>query len=402
VKNGTIAQNIYIDARGLNYGKRTGVNVFTLNSLHVLLEAVDPITTQIFLVGIDQHVFDSIINEFDMFNNNTVSRMSLQQYLNVPTFVSNTVLGLLLEVGNFMLPRRWFDRLFRPSINGGVMWQPNYKALSVGSEMTLLITIHDLFHSKYKQVIRGVRRIRDNKYSIKKSLSRAQRIIADSYSTAKDISELFGYSDTIRVVYPGPNTLLINTSKKRVDNDFPQHYFLALSGIEYRKNWHNIIYAHYYNVMHQPEYTATLYLAGIPVDQSYLEKLKSIVTENAIPRVILDTNVDESKKQSLLTGALAVVYPSLYEGFGYPILEAYSFSKAVITSQMSSMPEIAQDGAMYVNPLDIVEIAHALYIMQVDTKFRQKLESRTSLILKNYTWNEYRHLWEDVLTNEVN
>ena len=97
-------------------------------------------------------------------------------------------------------------------------------------------------------------------------------------------------------------------------------------------------------------------------------------------------HVPDSDLGSLLSGALAFVFPSLYEGFGLPVLEAMACGTPVVCSDVSSLPEVAGDAALYVDPLDAEGMAQALYQITVDAGLRRTLVGRGFQQVQRFSW----------------
>ncbi|MBK7870099.1 MAG: glycosyltransferase [Saprospiraceae bacterium] len=100
-----------------------------------------------------------------------------------------------------------------------------------------------------------------------------------------------------------------------------------------------------------------------------------------------------------LTGAaLALTYVSLFEGFGVPLLEAMHCDVPIITSNVSSMPEVVGDAALLVNPLDIFEICKAMQFIYEDTALRQELIAKGRVQRKKFSWDKAAEIvWENII-----
>jgi glycosyltransferase involved in cell wall biosynthesis len=104
------------------------------------------------------------------------------------------------------------------------------------------------------------------------------------------------------------------------------------------------------------------------------------------PSVHLHGFADESHLPTLLSAAEVLAYPSLSEGFGLPILDAWAVGTPVLTSNVTSLPEVAGDGAMMVDPLDTCAIARALSRLMQDTRCRAQLVDAGNRRLSQYSW----------------
>jgi glycosyltransferase involved in cell wall biosynthesis len=102
--------------------------------------------------------------------------------------------------------------------------------------------------------------------------------------------------------------------------------------------------------------------------------------------VVFTGYVADDDRAALLSGATALLYPSLYEGFGMPVLEAMACGTPVLTSDVSSLPEVAGDAALLVNPLDTNAIAAGMARLVADAGLRRSLVERGSLQIRQFSW----------------
>ncbi|MFV3197320.1 glycosyltransferase family 4 protein, partial [Klebsiella pneumoniae] len=145
------------------------------------------------------------------------------------------------------------------------------------------------------------------------------------------------------------------------------------------------------------------------------DEYKVLITGSASPELMdyinnesLNDNVHfigpqtDSELASLYKGAAALVFPSLYEGFGLPVVEAMSCGSPVITSNVSSLPEISGDAAILVNPLDINEIASAMNSIINDNSLKSELIEKGYKVSKHYNWDIVRAKVKDAITKMHN
>jgi glycosyltransferase involved in cell wall biosynthesis len=219
----------------------------------------------------------------------------------------------------------------------------------------------------------------------------ARQIIADSAVTKRDLVRFYGTDPAkINVVYPGLDPDLRRVSD--VDQiaraceayGIEGPYLLYMGTLQPRKNLARLIQA--YALADLPH---ELVLAGKPGWQTAdlfeeLDALDDAVRE----RVHLPGYVAESDKAALISGAEVLVYPSLYEGFGFPVLEAQVCGTPVLAANSSSLPEISGEGALLVNPLDVGEIATGLQQVAGDSDLRQSLISNGLENVQRFDWNQ--------------
>jgi glycosyltransferase involved in cell wall biosynthesis len=210
----------------------------------------------------------------------------------------------------------------------------------------------------------------------------AAHLLADSAATKRDlINHYHADPDTITVAYPGldpsvkrvddPNEITRVKAKYHIDGD----YLLYLGTIQPRKNLQRLITAFASCNLHP-----ALVLAG--KSGWYTDEL----LKQANNRVKFIGYVDAADKNALLSGAMAFVFPSLYEGFGFPVLEALACGVPVLCSNTSSLPEVADDAAMWVNPLEVNDIARGLLEITTNDDLRRTLIERGYRQAQQFTW----------------
>ena len=201
----------------------------------------------------------------------------------------------------------------------------------------------------------------------------AAHLLADSAATKRDlINQYHADPDTITVAYPGldpsikrvadPTEIARIKAKYRIDSD----YLLYLGTIQPRKNLQRLIEA----FRQLPTASSQLLLAGKP--GWYSDEL----LQQAEDRVRFIGYVAAADKNALLSGATAFVFPSLYEGFGFPVLEAMACGVPVLCSDTSSLPEVAGDAAVMVNPLEVDDIARGMHEITTNEALRKTLIER--------------------------
>lgn len=243
------------------------------------------------------------------------------------------------------------------------------------------VTVHDLGYKVFPEA-HTPSRIRALDLTTRTSAARASVILADSRATANDLTRLYGTPPSkIRVVYPGVDAPPIgDVDAVRKKYGLPERYFLFLGTLQPRKNIARIAAAYQAWQTAHPDDPAALVLAGAP------GWLFNPAWTEGIDRVILTGYVDDADKGALYAGALALVFPSLYEGFGFPVLEAMTCSTPVICSNTSSLPELAGDAALRVDPLLVEAIASAMARVTTNDALRHDLIARGRIQAKQFTW----------------
>ncbi|MEA5535462.1 glycosyltransferase family 1 protein [Crocosphaera sp. XPORK-15E] len=221
------------------------------------------------------------------------------------------------------------------------------------------------------------------KYYIPQVLKQAEHIICNSQATAKDIVDFFNIPahkiTPILLAYDRQHFRPLDIKEDAVTVP----YFLYLGRHDPHKNVPLIVEA-FAKLKNNSNYQ--LWLAG-PTDKRYTPKLIQQAEELGIEKQlkILDY-VDYEQLPILLNQALALVFPSLWEGFGFPVLEAMGCGTPVITSNISSLPEVAGDAALLINPYNVQEITAAMEQITTDENLRSQLKILGLQQAKKFTW----------------
>ena len=248
------------------------------------------------------------------------------------------------------------------------------------------VTVHDLGYKFFPQAHPARQRLYLD-LSTRFSAARASIILADSRATADDLMRFYGTpSRKIHVVYPGvemsgSEPTAIEIEAVRAKYSLPERYFLFLGTLQPRKNIGRIVQAHSRWRSTHADDPAALVLAG---GQGWLYDPAWTAEVNS---VILPGYMDDADKRALYAGALAFVFPSLYEGFGFPVLEAMHSGTPVICSQTSSLPELAGDAALLVDPLNVEAIADAMAALSADETLRASLRERGYEQARRFRWD---------------
>ncbi len=214
----------------------------------------------------------------------------------------------------------------------------------------------------------------------------ADMMIAISEATRTRFLELFPHypSSRVRTVYPASRFSVGQAVGMLPDGLEHDGFWLAVGTIEPRKNLRRLVRAYAVLVQEYPQ-TGPLVIAG---GSGWLEdNFDAYIGELGIAaRVRRLGYVSDEELAALYAGCHAFVYPSLVEGFGLPVLEAMSLGAAVITSNRSSMPEIAGDAALTVDPADDAEIASAMRQLANDHLLRARLRDDATARSRSFSW----------------
>lgn len=260
-----------------------------------------------------------------------------------------------------------------------------------------IVTIHDLIFKRYPETYASFdRKMYDLKFRY--SCKNADRIIAISESTKRDIIKYYGISENkIDVVYQSCNPLFYEESPIEDPSEIlkkyniPKKYLLSVGSIIKRKNLEIIIEA-YHRL--GSDFKIPLVIVGRGKEyKNYIQnKIKMYGLEDKM--IWVDFLDDNSHLQIVYQNALAMIYPSIYEGFGLPIVEALLSKTPVIAANTSSLPEAGGTDSLYFDPLDInVLVEHILNVVN-------DIDLRKSMIENGYQ-HATHNFSTKVITDEV-
>ncbi|MGE5581385.1 MAG: glycosyltransferase family 4 protein [Bacillota bacterium] len=270
----------------------------------------------------------------------------------------------------------------------------------------LLVTIHDLIPYFLPEVVRPsfLKRFTREMPDI---VERADHILTVSQLSKKDIGAIFGIpASKISVVYSAPaknyRPLPANEVQNRLAEKYglKTPYILYAGGLNPRKNVPELIYA--YSKVHRdlPRLQKLVVLGG---EGSHLSRLKYLVEAlNLNGEIIFPGFVDSTDLPFFYNGADLFVYPSLYEGFGLPPIEAMACGTPVITSNVSSIPEIVGEAALQVNPNDTLELAENIFTVLENRALREALIQKGLQHSKLFTWEKSAAQILDIYRSIVN
>ncbi|WP_375501617.1 glycosyltransferase family 4 protein [uncultured Nostoc sp.] len=230
-----------------------------------------------------------------------------------------------------------------------------------------------------------------HRYYAPQVLKQAQHIISISQTTAQDITKFYEIPankiTSIPLAYDRTHFFPLNLPTR--------NYFLYIGRQEPYKNIQRLISA-FAALPNCKEYE--LWLAG-PNDRRYTPILKAQVAELGITNQVkfLDY-IPYSELPKIINQAIALVFPSLWEGFGLPVLEAMACGTPVITSNLSSLPEVAGDAAILINPYNTGEITEAMQAIATDSESRSRLSSQGITHSQQFSWEKTGKATVEVLS----
>ncbi len=258
-----------------------------------------------------------------------------------------------------------------------------------------IVTIHDVawryFPKSFTWFMRNFL-----EWSTKFAIKNASNIIAVSESTKRDLVKFYGVGEKkITVIHHGfesPNDQKLQATSYKL----PAKYILFLSTIQPRKNLQGLIEAFKDLKTENPEISHKLVVVGRP-GWKYQKILKYIDSYKDI--VLYLGHVSDKERFSILSKADLLVLPSFYEGFGMQILEAFEAGTPVATSNVSSMPEVAKEAAIYFNPHNAAEIKNSIKAVLLDKSLADRLRQKGCERLKEFSWEKCASQTLDLIKN---
>jgi glycosyltransferase involved in cell wall biosynthesis len=280
-------------------------------------------------------------------------------------------------------PRAWTHLRFASELwrsRPDVTWVPAHTLPRVFPGRAV-VTVHDLGYLHFPEAHPPKER-RYLDWSTRYSANRATRIMADSGATKSDLSAFYGIdAEKIHVVYPGVDLQPSgDVGAVRQKYKLPARYLFFLGTLQPRKNIARLVQAFAKWQSESGQNDVILALggkAGWLYDPAWTQ---------GVENVRLLGFVDDADVPALYSGALGFVFPSLYEGFGFPVLEAMRCGTPVLCANTSSLPELVGEAAILVDPLDVDAICTGIARLVDDDSLRAELIRRGAERVKQFTW----------------
>lgn len=275
-----------------------------------------------------------------------------------------------------------------------------------------VLTVHDVIPFTFREAMGLYRNIFLYKPGIRMACRLNDIIATVSEFSKQDIAKKVGVPhDKIRVI---PNGLREQNSKdpsleEELKNRFEikDTFILNVGGIHERKNIVRLIHA-FAGLVNLNGYSGNLLITGSVSGAPYQNKMKSIcdasVRETGMEnRIIFTGFISEKELDSLFRMADFLIYPSLYEGFGIPVLEAMKMGLPVITSNTTAMPEVAGDAACLVDPTNIEEMTSVMSELLQNRQRQEEMIEKGLERARSYTWQNvsesYLKLYQEIIAS---
>lgn len=262
----------------------------------------------------------------------------------------------------------------------------NYKGKSV-------LTVHDLAIYDHPEWFPPKQEF-STRVVVPKSVYRAAKIIAVSKSTAESIERIFKIpKDKIRVIYEGfakNNKKISSKEIKQIKKKFKLNdkYIFYVGTLEPRKNLASAIQA-FDNLLnaHYKKYQGYQFVIAGAKGWKY-DDIFTAIAKSRSGYVKYINYISHKEKLALMQSAACFIFPSLWEGFGLPVLEAMSLGTPVITSKLSSLPEVVDKAGLLVNPNKALEIEKALAKLLNSSTLRKSLAKKGIQQAKKFSWKK--------------
>ena len=353
---------IAIDARFANLKVGIGRVAYNLTKEIILL---DNENHYIILLGKDDPFSDIKKDNIKKIKNESSTKKKLfWQFVYLPYILKKEKIDIFFSTENFIIP-------------------PFFKGKTV-------TTIHDLIPLVFKEYLKG----RLSPYKLKVYMTKLlppKKIMTISNFSKEEIKRVLKISEKdIFVIKESFDDRLKNIKEdiNILHNlEIKKPYILGIGGMELRKNNKVLIDAFIDMIENNTELKHSLIIVG----QIYSKKIPMDtreIPENLADRIKMIIEVSDEELSVLYKNAEIFVYPTIYEGFGLPPLESFKHKTPVITSNITSIPEVVQDAAILINPYKKEEIENAMLKIIRDNNLKEKLIKRGSSILRNYNWSK--------------
>jgi glycosyltransferase involved in cell wall biosynthesis len=262
-----------------------------------------------------------------------------------------------------------------------LIWSPHYN-ISLLNRSPLMVTVHDVFHLAMPQYVPRIHRRLYAKAMFSVLKTKARIVLCDSEFTKRELTRLTGIdSRKIRVIHLGVDQDWFGEEK--ADRPHPRPYVLSVGNVKPHKNLTALMSA------------MRRIVDKIPQDLVIVGKREGFITmdeevaghaELLGDRVTFTGRIEETLLKQYYIHADCLVFPSLYEGFGLPPVEAMACGCPALVSNAASLPEVCGDAALYFDPHSPDDLAAKLVMLIEDSALRDSLHSKGLARAKGFTW----------------
>lgn len=372
-------KKILINALQLN-NKNSGVQYYTRNLINAIGKPEYNFTIQ------------SLVSKNYLKENDCITPIFINFYS------QNRFKRIYLE--NFILPKKLYKENF------SLYHATNY-VLPYFLKFSNVLTIHDLLTFDFPELCQN-RSVLYFKKFIPRSIKNANAIIVPSQVVKKDILRYFREaSEKIHVIYHGVNSIFKKERSKdeltriKIKYQLPDKYILFVGNIEPKKNLEGVLMA-FHQIRNK---TGHLLVIAGKKGWKYKNVFRTVHSLKLHNKVVFTGYFPEHDLPALYSMADLFVFPSIYEGFGIPPLEAMACEVPVLVSNKGSLPEITGGKCVQVNPYDVEDIAKNMYRLLIDDELRKKSVKEGRQWVKQFTWERTAEqtlkVYHSVLDKEI-
>jgi len=354
-------------------------------------------------IGAGRYIINLVHNLLEIDNKNTyvlTGRYTSTEYLEIAYNLKKDFENNKIELKFYGTPQKKLDlwnRLKFPPIEflgfkADILHCPDY-LIPPTLNKNIVLTIHDLAFLRFPE-FNFDWFIKKYAREVKKNAQISRKIIADSESTKDDIIRFFKIDpQKIEVIYLASDTVFKKLPETRIDRNIlkkykiNKKYILSVGTIEPRKNFITLIKA--FNLIKQKNtgFDYKLVIAGRTgwkSEATYEEREKSPYRED----ILFTGRVPDRDLVQIYNQAELFVYPSLFEGFGLPPLEAMSCGLPVIASDSSSLKEVVGDAGILLSPGNNIEIQKQILHVLENEEIKEELKRKSLIRAKKFSWEE--------------
>jgi glycosyltransferase involved in cell wall biosynthesis len=308
----------------------------------------------------------------------------------------STLIPIKSTIFRKLLPRFFFEQVLLPckcrKINADLIYSTHY-TIPYFTRIKRVVTFHDMTFYLFPELHQKIKRLYF-KTLIPLSIKKSSRIITVSEATKKDMLKRFNYlkPGKMKVIHHGVDRFKENKTGDRSLEKYnlkAGEFFLFIGTLEPRKNIIGTIKAFHHAGQSSKELGEKYKLVIVGKKGWFYDEIFQAVKDLHLEEKVVFTGyVSEAEKQALLMQAFLFVYPSFYEGFGIPVLEAMAAGVPVITGNVSALPEVAGDAALLINPLHWQEIAVAMLKIVSDKRLYKTLSQKGPERAESFSWTE--------------
>jgi len=361
---------ILIDARLLSKGNSSGIEEYT----KLLIDNI---------LNIDE------VNTYEFFTNGLLKSALPKEWMTKAVVHSWSLPNKIFDVSAKFLNFPKIDSCLKFDL----VFSPHFNNLPLKNTPRIL-TIHDLSFIHHPDFFSKRHKFWHYFQDIKKQINNAQMIIADSDFTKNDLINTLGISEEkIKRIYPGLSDKFKKISPSEIVLEkykIKKPYLLYLGTIEPRKNVSSVVAA--FNILKSGKFKESFKELNLVIAGQrgwlYEDVIKKINSSEHRKNIILTGKVENEDRVDIYNGAAVFVYPSFFEGFGFPSLEAQACGIPVVASNRTSLGELLGSSALLVDPWRVGDLAHAVEEILVNLNWQMYLVSSGFNNIKRFSWKK--------------